>query len=108
MQPFSCTLANGTGIDVVHKIYGRRRSIRLILFKIRRKQTLIAYTVQTQEQEPISYTIYKTKDNGTWQRGGISNQGRLTSTDKVRTKEIKTAIDLYESAIGPHAYRQLF
>lgn len=108
MQPFSVTLANGSSFNVVHKIYGRKRSIKLVFFKIRRKQTLIAYTVQTQEQQPVNYTVYKIKDSGAWQSGDAVSDGRLSWKDRQITRDIKSAIDQHESSLGPHAYLELF
>lgn len=107
MQPFSVTLADGAKINVVQKISGRKRSIKLIFFKIRRRKQLIAYSVKTQEQNSTHYTIYKVKNTGLWQRG-VDSDDALTKDDHKRALEIKSAIDEFESAISPYAYKDLF
>lgn len=108
MKPYSVNLPDGSRADVVNKILGRKRSIRLLFFKIRRKKTLIAYSVRLASEEEISYTIYKVRQSGEWTNGGERHYGRFGKTDKQRTLEIKTAIDDFESASGPAAYNELF
>lgn len=99
MTPYSVTLADGAKAMIVEKTSGRKRSINLLLFKIRRPRTLIAYSVQVQELQRADYTVYKERASGNWHLGGQRNKNRLTILDHKRVKQIKTAIDHYESGI---------
>lgn len=109
MRSYSITLADGSQITVLNKVAGRKRSIKLPFFKIRRKKVLIAYSVQVEAPQPMQYTLYKIKDSGAWKRGAeISATGQVSSELKKRTKEIKSAIDDYESSISAIAYHALF
>lgn len=109
MRTYSITLTDGSKITVLNKIAGRKRSIRLPFFKIRRKKVLIAYSVHVEAPQPTKYTIYKIKNSGAWKRGAeIGASGQVSSELKKRTKEIKSAIDNYESSISAIAYRALF
>lgn len=108
MKPYSVKLPDGSKAHVINKIMGRRRSIRLLFFKIKRKKTLIAYSVRLISQENIGYTIYKVKRSGVWTRGGERESGRFDKSDKKRTLEIKSAIDSFETAYYPWAYKELF
>lgn len=108
MKHYSLLLPDGSRADITNKIYGRKRSIRLFFFKIRSKRTLIAYSVRVQSKHQVHYTIYKTRRTGCWTKGGKRDYGYFGRTDIQRTLEIKTAIDNFESATSPWAYRELF
>ena len=107
MEPYTIQLENGTEAFIYQKREGRKRSVRLLFFKIRRRKKLIAYTLVNKGSSTV-YTIYKTKTGGKWLRKGEKAEGRFTKKDANITSAIEKAIDQYEGKIGMEAYKALF
>lgn len=108
MQPYLVTLPDGVKAFIVQKTSGRKHSINLLLFKIKRSNTLIAYSVRVQELETADYVLYKVRKSGSWKQGGERNQRRLTIGGHKRMQQIKNAIDNFENTYGKSAYKDLF
>lgn len=108
MEPFTIHLPGGVNASVIQKREGRKRSIRLLFFRIWKSKKLIAYTLLTNNAPSITYTVYKTKNDGRWLKKALKHDGRLTREDEQLTAEMEKAIDKYEHALGKEAYKQLF
>lgn len=108
MNPYSVQLPDGSTIDIIKKTQGRRRSIKLIFFKIDRKKTLIAYTVKCASHHNVIIMLFKFKRTGTWTSRFWCSDPYLKKSLKPRIPQLKLAIDQYESAINSLAYRELF
>lgn len=87
---------------------GRKRSSRILFFRIRKSETLIKYTVRLQEGQPVEYEIYKEDQTGGWKKGGERNGNKIANEDKPVVEEIEKAIDAFEASIGRDAYKKLF
>ncbi len=108
MEPYTIHLPGGLNASIIQKREGRKRSIHLLFFKIRKKKRLIAYTLLTGNDPSAKYTIYKTKNEGKWLKKGLKHDGKFTRQDEALTLEIEKAIDEYEVTLGKEAYKQLF
>jgi hypothetical protein len=108
MEPFTIHLPGGLKASVIQKREGRKRSVRLLFIRLRKSKKLIAYTLLTNNAPSITYTIYKTKNDGRWLKDVLKHDGRLTPEDEHLTVEMEKAIDEYEHTLGKEAYKQLF
>ena len=108
MHPYSVNLPDGNTATVIQKTEGRKRSPRILFFKMRQNRTLIAYSVKTNGQNAVEYKIYKTRGEGEWLKGGERHDGKFTGKDADLAFVIGKAIDQYESGLGKDGWKWLF
>lgn len=108
MQPYTIQIVEGTQAHILRKESGRKRSLRLFFFRIKRRRTLIAYFVNVQDTISATYTLYKIRRTGLWLRGGERENGKVKNNDKLLMEDIKKSIDKYEGAYGSNAHKFLF
>lgn len=108
MDQYQVTLPKNVKALVLHKRIGVRRPQKVLFFKIRNKERLIAYTTMVQiGQLNETVEIFKSWRNGEWVEGLLRNGQRIDAENEL-TIQLKKEIDRYENTFGKNAYTQLF
>lgn len=110
MKPYQISLPNGKLGHVINKRLGIRRPTKILWFRYKNKERIIAYTIIVEgADERHEFMVFKTKRKGEWLNGARKNgESVKVDTEKKLSGAIKKAIDLFERKKGQLAYQELF
>ncbi|MGN6438426.1 MAG: hypothetical protein ACTHMM_17925 [Agriterribacter sp.] len=108
MEQYRIILPKNYNALVLHKREGIRRPGHFLFFKKKKREKLIAYTVNVQrDADKNEYMVYKTKTDGKW-LNGAHKDGESMGNENEISLALKQAIDDYEGKLGAAAYKELF
>lgn len=110
MQPFNISLPSKRRGYVINKRVGIRRPTKFLFFRFKNKQRIIAYTIIVENgPEKNEFIVFKTRENGVWLKGARRNGESIQKESEFEiSRDIKKAIDEFESKQGNEAYQELF
>jgi len=110
MKPYQISLPDGKSGHVINKRLGIRRPKKILWFRYKNKERIIAYTIIVESaNERNEFVIFKTKRKGEWLSGARKNGESVElESERKLSGAIKKAVDTFEQKKGRLAYQELF